>query len=207
MVQNTDVSICARALILLGEAPISSFDETRDAAVVCANVYPGLRDAILSQHPWRFLMTKKKLTRASETPVGEYSYSHIIPTDAIDRKVHAVFASSKDKQGISNFEVFENRIFSDYEELWADYKITKLEASWPEAVALLMVYAMCAEIAFTITDQQNTADNWRLAAYGLPSDNGMGGQMGIALAQEAQTQGNQSIYANEFIDARHGGTT
>ena len=207
MANNTDVSICARALVLLGEKPISSFDENRDAARVCSNIYEGLRDTILAQHPWRFLMAKKKLTKQAAAPAGEWSYAHLIPTDAMDRKVHALFDSTTSKTPMTEFEVFGNEVYSDREELWADYKVEKTEAEWPESVALLMVYAVAAEIAFTITDQQNTALYWTEKAYGSPSENGLGGQMGMALAMEAQTQGNIPIHSMEFVDARHGGAT
>ena len=201
----TDVSICSNALALLGEKAISSLSDDTDAARACNAVYANLRDAILAQHPWRFLFTKKKLTKDGTDPVNEWSYAHIIPTDAISSKVWAVFSSSTAKTPITNYEVFGDRIYSDHLELWADYKVTKAESAWPKSVVLAMTYAMASEIAFTVTDQQSTADYWFTRAYGLPSENGLGGQLGAALSLEAKTQGTQGLNSDAFIDARHGG--
>lgn len=202
---NTNISICSRALVLLGEKPISSFEENRDAARACATVYDGLKAAKLAEWPWRFAMNKVKLTKVTGKPIGEYRYMHQIPAESISNKVHAVFRSPQDKNAMSNYETFSNKILSDYEELWADIKIDVVEALWPETFVNFMVYAMAAEIAFTITDQVNAALKWEQKAYGNPSDYGVGGALGAALAQEAQTQGNYAIVSDEFINSRHGG--
>lgn len=201
---NSDISICSDALILLGDDPIAAFTENNDAARTCSTVYPRLRKGIIAAHPWRFAMKKLKLSRDASDPISEWSYSHIIPGEALSGKVRALFNSATTKKPMTNYEIFQRRVYSDELEVWADYKFQADEAEWPETFVTLMVWAVAAEIAFAITDQQSAADEWRGRAYGSPRENGLGGQMAIALSLEAQTQGNDGIYADDFLDARMG---
>lgn len=202
---HSDVSICSRALILLGARPISSLEEDTDAARVCNAVYGPLRDAIIAAHPWRFAMKKAALSLKATAPVNEWSYAFVIPGEAVAGGVHAVFASASDRRAISDYEIFQRDLYANVSQVWADYKIVPPEAVWPETFVRFMTYAVAADIAFAITDQQNSAEAWNAKAYGLPGENGLGGALGEALALEAQGQGNSGIFADAFVDARAGG--
>ena len=48
------LALCSRALLKIGAQPIASLDEGTAEAEVAANLYPGLRDALLAAHPWSF---------------------------------------------------------------------------------------------------------------------------------------------------------
>jgi len=200
---ETEISICSRALVQLGASPISSFTEG-DTGRICSSVYSGLRDGILSRFPWRFLMAKKSLSRDSVAPAGEWSYSYIIPGDALGLG-HAVFRNSSDKISSKAFEVFGRRIYSDEEEIILDYKSRMAESEWPAYFSDAMVKCVCAEIAFAVTDQQNVAESWHVKAYGTPSENGMGGALGLAMTTDAQSNVLEGFDANTFTDARFTG--
>lgn len=201
---TTDISICSRSLVTLGAQPISSFLASEgDTAVICANVYPGLKEGIMSRYQWRFLMKKKVLTRDSEAPVGEWLYSYILPGDALGLP-HAVFSSSSQNKAEGNFEIFGRRIFCNFETVIIDYTADLKEESWPGFFVDLMVKALCSEIAFAVTDQQNVADLWSMKAYGTPSEGGVGGAMGDSMSIDAQGNGTPGITNTAFVDARSG---
>lgn len=200
---ETQISICSRALVQLGAQPISAFTEG-DTGRICASVYPGLRNGILSRFPWRFLMAKKSLSRDSVAPAGEWKYSYIIPGDAMGLG-HAVFSNSSDKISTKEFEVFGRRIYTDHEELILDYKSRVTEAEWPDYFSDAVVSCVCAAIALAVTDQQNVAETWQYKAYGPPSDNGMGGDLGTAMTVDAQSSVSEGFDSNTFVDARFGG--
>jgi hypothetical protein len=202
---TTDVLICSRALILLGAGTISSFTEETDRALICKTAYPGLRDSILSKYAWRFLMTKRELTRDATAPLGEWAYSYVIPGGSISGAPHAVFYNAAGKLGRSQFEIFGRRLYTDEARVFVDQVESKPEDEWPAYFQQLMVYAMAAEVAFAITDQQNTADNWSVRAYGSPADGGLGGAMGDAMTLDAQGSANVGIEADAFIEARFSG--
>jgi len=201
---ETDVSICARALVLLGAQPINSLDDDTDNARLCALVYPALKNTIMSKFGWRFLMVKKALTMDAQAPVNEWKYSFIIPGEALSVP-HAIFYSQGDKVAAGDFEVFGRRVSTDNAAMYMDYVVSKPEAEWMPWFVDLMVKALCAEIAFGVTDQQSVADNWTYRAYGTPSDNGLGGAMGDCMAIDSQGNANIGLDDNAFVIARFGG--
>lgn len=201
---ETDISICARSLVLLGATPINSFDDETDNARTCGLVYPNLKNSIMSRYGWRFLMKKKELTRDATAPINEWQYSYAIPGEAISIP-HAVFYDAGGKIPTGNFEVFGRRVYADDARLWMDYVTARPESEWPAWFVDLLTTCMCAEIAFSVTDQQNVADSWALKAYGTPQDDGNGGKMGDCMTIDSQGNGNVGFQDTAFIDARFGG--
>lgn len=202
---ETQFSICSRALVTLGARPISSFSESEgDTAITCGAVYPSLKLGIMGRHPWRFLMGKAELTRLDEKPKGEWAYFHQLPPDAISSP-HAAFSSEQATRSDMAFEIFQRRVASNQKRVFMDYMQAVPESDWPAHFVDLMVKALCAEIAFTITDQQNVADSWFQRAYGLPSEGGIGGAMGISMGEDAQGDTNVGLNADAFVNIRSGG--
>ncbi|UKV16980.1 hypothetical protein L6172_04755 [Thalassospiraceae bacterium SW-3-3] len=50
----SDIALCARALVMIGAAPIVSFEDDTAEAEVAGMLYPVLRDGMLAAYPWRF---------------------------------------------------------------------------------------------------------------------------------------------------------
>ena len=200
---ETDISICARALVQLGAEPISAFTEG-DTGKICANTYPGIKRNLLSMYPWRFLMKKASLTKDSVAPVGEWENSFIMPGDALG-SLHAIFDSSEATLASNQFEIFGRRIFTDHDAIIADYVAETAESEWPAYFVEAMVGAVCAAIAFAVTDQSGLVQMWQEKAYGPPSHSGRGGMIGQAMSSDSQADGNIGIVNTEFVDARFGG--
>ena len=202
----TDISICSRALVTLGARPISSFLATEgDSAVLCASIYPGLKDGIMASFPWRGLMFKKELTREATAPIGEWDYSYLLPGDMLSMP-HAVFRETAETVPEHDFEIFNQKLYTRFERILVDYTASGVsESVWPAYFVDLMVTCVCAEIAFAVTDQQSVADNWTARAYGSPSQNKRGGAMAAAMAISSQGSGNIGFNNTAFIDARAGG--
>ncbi|WP_156111644.1 hypothetical protein [Thalassospira australica] len=51
----SDMALCARALVMIGAAPISSFEEEGAEAEIARMLYPAIRDGMLAGYPWRFV--------------------------------------------------------------------------------------------------------------------------------------------------------
>lgn len=200
---ETDISICSRVLVLLGANPISSFTDGVDTAKVCAQVYPALKEQILSKYGWRFLMTKKELTKDAIDPIGEWENSFVIPGEVLSIP-KAVFSSSNGTIGENSYEIFGRRIFTNFSRVFMDFTELKPESEWPPYFVALMDAALASHIAFVVTDQQNVADKWENKAFGSPSDAGIGGLMGDAMTLDAQSSGNGGIVSDVFNEARFG---
>lgn len=201
---RTDISICARALMNLGAAPINSFDTPGDTAKFLKAAYPEIRDTIIGSYQWETFKTVKELTRVSGTPVG-FKYAFVSPGDMMSVPIAAFWSDQPWIRAMSGFEVRGNRILSNYERMWLAYTALRPEAEWPAWFAELMTAAVCAEIAFMVTDQQNVKDYWEAKTYGTPSENRIGGLMGQAMTLDAQGSGNNpGIADTAFTDARFG---
>lgn len=203
---ETDISICSRALVTLGERPISTLTgDDGDPGLICGNIYPSLRLGIMSRYPWRHLMVKKELTRLKDTPSSEWRYAYQIPGEAIG-PIRAVFSGSR-LMTESRYEIFQDELLTDLEAVTADIPTDVQEQRWPPHFVDMMVACVAAEIALPITEQQSTADRWYQIAYGAPSQMSMGGKVGMAMSIDSQMSGNIGIDADAFVNARYGGVS
>ena len=79
----TDIGLCSQALLKIGAATISSFEDGSSEAEVAANLYPLLRDGLLSVYPWSFASAQCALPRLTEMPVADYRYAYRLPPDLL----------------------------------------------------------------------------------------------------------------------------
>lgn len=201
---RTDISICNRALMGLGSAPLNSFDTPSDTGKFLKIAYPEIRAMVASAYMWECMKTIKPLTLEAGTPVG-FGYSFIMPGDMVGAPIAVYWTPAPWQRGTNGFEIRGRRILSNYQQLWVEYSVIKPEADWPSWYAELMVGAVASEIAYMVTDQQSVKDYWEGKTYGSPSENRVGGLMGQAMTLDAQGSGNNPGLAdNAFIDARFG---
>ena len=78
---TTNIDICARALILIGAQPISSFSDGSTEALVASNIYDDVLEAALTRHRWNFATTQKQLSLLASQPAGKFDYAYQMPTD------------------------------------------------------------------------------------------------------------------------------
>lgn len=194
---DTKLSICSDSLILLGASPLSSFSEGTDAAQICDRIYDDLKDSLIAMYPWSWAFKKVQLARLVTTPVSEWKYSYQLPGDALTG-VRAVFdtnaAGATSVPG--GWEIHEQHLDTNFEQVWVDYQYAPGESFWPTYFVQLMKYAMCAEIAETVTDQITKAQYWEQRCYGAPTENRRGGYFRVATSIDGS---NNSIEAfNDF---------
>lgn len=200
----TALEICARALVNLGARPISSFEASGDIPATLKIVYPQIRAGLCAKYPWECMKKREYLTRESGDP-GGYQYQFIMPSD-LKGAPGALFTSANATRSTSDFEVRQRRIVCNFPEVWLEYSIEAQEDQWPAWFVDLMAAAICAEVAFMVTDQQSTQDAWQSKAYGSPSENGFGGLLGQCMTLDAQGSGNIGLVDDAFVNARFGAT-
>ena len=79
----TDIDICARALVLIGASPITSFDEGTTESTVAANIYEDTVRDMLSRHRWRFASGQSQLSRLVDAPNARWDAAYQLPADLI----------------------------------------------------------------------------------------------------------------------------
>jgi hypothetical protein len=199
---DSGLSICSDALLMLGANPISSFNEGTDAANISDRLYSDLRDQALLVYPWSFSFKKVKLGRLVTTPTTEYRYEYQMPGDRLGPP-RAVFTSASPGQRPSKeYRIFQDKLLTDYEEVWIDYQYSVQEFEMPVYFVQLLKYMMAWHLAYPITDQDSKAQYWQGVAVGSPSENGRGGYMRTAIQMDGQGQPNNYIDDYALIAVR-----
>ena len=183
---DSALSICSDALLLLGANPISSFSEGTDEANICDRLYPNIKDSTLQAYPWSFSMKKIQLARTVNTPVNEWKYEYVLPSDRIG-PIRRVFNTAAVGAGtFTDWIVQGDKLLTNQETVVVDYQYSPLESAWPAYFVQLMKYMVAWHIAGPITDQDTKAQYWQGVALGSPSENGRGGYMRTAMNIDGQ---------------------
>ena len=188
MTISSDIDICARALLRLGEKPISSFNDGTDPSTTCANIYPELKQHILTIHPWRRTMVKKSLQTVTGAPVNKWTKKYQLPSARMG-EIQAVYNTTSTGSGIqpiTTFELFGDELFTDEAVIVVDFQSEIGEADFPHYLSELMILALTAEIAFPITDQANLAELYDRKAWGLPSERRQGGYFAVCKSLDSR---------------------
>lgn len=181
------VDIVSNALILIGHPAISSFDADQGAgATVGAALFDSTLQYMLSTTYWRFSVKQQQLSRLSAQPLKNWEYAHQIPTDAIT--IHRVTPRTR-------YQIFEDKIYSDQQDLWADYTFQVEAESLPLYFVQAMQYKLASDFAISITN-----DTQKNQLYEQKYLN----ELGIAMAADAKSHPPEPIQDQPFTDVRLG---
>lgn len=182
----TDIDIVARACVLLGIKPISSFTGTDDKTTTCKTIYPMVKDEVLSRYPWRFTTVKRRLVRLEASPTNEWQYAFQLPSDRLGGP-RAVFNSGDvGAATVKEYDVYQDHLYANDASIWIDYQVSQNEAKFPPYVTHLMVLVAAARLAEPLTDDSSKGDKWEVAAFGMPSELGEGGYYQTAKKLDVQ---------------------
>ena len=200
------VDICSTALMQLGDIGIQSFEDAEnDNSVLAGKLWEKRLAREVSLYPWRFAMHFVELSRDTDPPEGLYKYQFSLPVDRVAGANYSVYSdSSPYAQTTRDFHVYGDKIWSNLERLWIDYTKKFAMADTPEYFRAFMQDAMIADLAFPVTDQQNTADTAKVEAYG---PDGEGGSRGDARFMDSIQYPSQRLPQENFdlINVRRGG--
>lgn len=202
----TNISTASQSLLLLRANTISSFSEDSNEAEVCNTLYEQHIQHLLSIYPWTFATKKRQLSQDSTDPINEYTYSHIIPAEAL--LIWAVF--NDDAVGVSpvsDYDIYSDgasarRIFSNYSTLYADYTFYPDENAWPAYFMEFAINSFASIIAIPVTGKSDLADYYRQVAYGSLNSNRKGGLFSVATAMDSKQKRNEFIISSPITEAR-----
>ena len=80
---GSEIEICNRSLIKLGEKTILSLDDDTVVARLCNVLYAPTRDYLLRSHPWNFAIKRTEMPRNAADPVYDYAYAYKLPSDCL----------------------------------------------------------------------------------------------------------------------------
>jgi hypothetical protein len=154
MASDTDIDICSRALILIGEAPISSFGDGNTAALVASNLYRAAVRHLLSSFPWRFAQTATTINAIVTTIESKYSAAFQLPGQLL-----RVMALRDGTNVLTPFEIFNGELHVDTSntQLQLDYMKLVNEDAMSEWFVEVLQFRLAKQFATAIANSASLA--------------------------------------------------
>lgn len=186
MAGNTSkISIASNALILLGHKPIASLEEAGAGPQAAANLYEDSYLNLLTANRWRFATKKVLLSRLVEGPINEWKYQHQLPHDML----YLVKTSE-----IMDFEVYEDKLYSNYKEVSIDYIYRVDESMLPAYFTKTLEFFLAAQFAIPVT-----ANSTRMQEYNTMYEM----QLKRAKYADASQRPSDVMARSEYVDVRN----
>lgn len=150
----TALALCSRALLRLGAQPIASLTEGTAEAEAAANLYPGVRDALLSAHPWSFATGQAALPRLAATPHADFAHAFQLPPDFL----RALSAGTGGRGRGIPYRIHENRLHADATEVTLTYIFRPDESAFPPFFAAALVARLAGEFCLPLTESASRAE-------------------------------------------------
>ena len=148
------VALCSRALLKLGAAAIAGFAEGSAESEVAGQLYPTLRDALISAHPWNFATGQARLARLTATPVADFRHAYQLPADFL----RALSAGSGFRGRGLDYRIAERRLHCDAEEVLLTYVFRPQEADFPAFFDHALIARLAAEFCLPLTESTSRAE-------------------------------------------------
>jgi hypothetical protein len=148
------LALCSRALLKIGAQPIASLDEGTAEAEVAANLYPGIRDGLLSAHPWSFATAQATLPRLAALPVADFANAFQLPAGFL----RALSAGGAGAGRGAVFRIVEDRLHSDAPQVTLTYIFRPEESEFPPYFASALAARLAAEFCIPLTESSARAE-------------------------------------------------
>lgn len=187
----TSIDMASNALILIGDNPISSFNDPGAGAQAAAALYQDTYKSILSEHPWTFALKEQPLSKLTQTPedVTGYSNAFRLPPDMI--RIWKIMPHS-------NYAIIGDIVYSNENSLFCRYNYGVEEVELPPQLVKAVEYKLASDFAMLITEDINKADYY---------ENKYLRQLSLARSVDSQGHPQVPIIDSPFVDVRLTGGT
>lgn len=185
------VELCAKALVLLGIPPITSFEDDSTEATVASNVYEEIINGALASYPWKFATTMQELDKLSDDPPDIWSYAYQIPSDFL----HAIRVT---QAGVPvEFDRYGDLIFcnadNDTTPVALSYVYKAPISSWIPHFRQAVMYDLASLFAEAVAGRSDLAKQFAERAHGAYR---------IARSQDSKSQTTRAITTSRLLAAR-----
>lgn len=185
---TSSVTICSNAMVMLGAAPFSSFDEPRDQVRAAAVLYESVRDDVLRAHPWNCATKRVILAPLTATPPFDFNHTFQLPGDWL-RTVQVGRAGCP-----IPFRTEGLNLLADVTALPLVYIFRNVqEDSWSSNLVHVMELAMAAKLAYMVTASSSLRDSQR-DEYAR--------ELKIAKAVDGQDDPPEEFLSGSFVESR-----
>jgi len=185
----TSIDIASNALVMIGDEPISSFDDPGAGALVASAIYPNTYRSLLASHPWTFSLKEVFLSRLTQEPDDKtnYKYAFQLPPNLI--RIWKVMSHS-------NYDNVGRLLYSNETELLCRYGYQVDEVDLPPHFVQALEYKLASDFAISVTE-----DIQKAAYY----EDKFLKQSSIARSIDSQGHPQVKVVDSPFVDVRASG--
>jgi hypothetical protein len=148
------IQMASRALIKIGATPIAGFEEGTAESLVAATLYPSVRDALLSAHPWSFATAQRVLSRLVGAPAADFDYAYQLPPDFL----RALSAGEAGYGRGLDYRIVERRLHTNAASVTLTYIFRPSEEAFPPFFDQALIARLAAEFCLPITESTSRAE-------------------------------------------------
>lgn len=149
-----DIAIASRALIRIGAAPISSFDDGTAESEIAGALYEPVRDALLSAYGWSFATGQVELSMLEDIPVADYSYAFQLPSDFL----RAISAGTSSRGRGLQYRIARGALHTNAETVILTYIFRPEEEEFPPYFDAALIARLSAELTIPVTESTSRAE-------------------------------------------------
>ena len=155
-----DVALCARALIKIGAAPITSFNDGTAESEIASALYATTRDALLSAYPWSFASGQIALTQLEDAPIADYAHAFQLPNDYL----RAISAGSGSRGRGLTYRIARGALHTNASAAVLTYIFRPDESEFPPFFVQALIAKLASEFTIPVTESTTRAEtHFRLA--------------------------------------------
>lgn len=148
------IALCSRALLMIGATSISSFDEGTAEAEVAANLFPSVRDALLSTHPWNFASRAEWLARLATAPQADFQEAFSLPDDCL----RVLAAGAGPRSSGLRYRIIGRQLHCDSDQVLLRYVQRVTEEIFPAFFDQVLISRLAAEFCLPLTESTTRAE-------------------------------------------------
>ncbi|MFA5592583.1 MAG: hypothetical protein WC989_04635 [Micavibrio sp.] len=149
-----DVGLCSRALIRLGAAPITSFDDGTAESAIAGALFAPVRDALLSAYGWSFASGQAALPVLAAAPLADYQNAFALPGDFL----RAISAGQGVRGRGLRYRIARGALHTDAESVVLSYIFRPEEEEFPPYFDMAIIARLAAEFCIPVTENTSRAD-------------------------------------------------
>ncbi len=149
-----DIALTSRALIRIGAAPITSFDDGSAQAEIAGALYGTVRDGLLSAYAWSFATGQIALSQLSTPPVADYDYAYQLPNDYL----RAMSAGTGTRGRGLKYRISRGSLHTNSPTVVLTYVFRPQEEEFPPYFDQALIARLAAEFTIPITESTSRAE-------------------------------------------------
>ena len=181
---QTKIGLISKALVLCGEAPLTSLEDNRYGATVGAALFELIYENELQSNRWRFACKKNSLSRLTAVPANEWAYAYQMPSDML--LPIGIY-------GRVDYELYGPHMYTNELSVILEYMYKPDITRVPAYFSMLMTYALARDMIKPITES-DTGVQIMQGKYVKQRDR--------AMYADAQGRPNREIQSSPFTEMR-----